>query len=40
MSLVYDRTPSARMLPRNISNNFLVGNYGGSNGCVDNDDGS
>lgn len=28
------------MLPRNISHNFLVGNYGGSNGCVDNDDGS
>lgn len=28
------------MLPRNISYNFLVGNYGGSNGPVDNDDGS
>jgi hypothetical protein len=28
------------MLPRNISHNMLVGNYGGSNGCVDNDDGS
>jgi len=28
------------MLPRNISNNMLVGNYGGGNGCVDNDDGS
>ena len=28
------------MLPRNISHNMLVGNYGGGNGCVDNDDGS
>jgi hypothetical protein len=28
------------MLPRNISGNFLVGNYGGGNGCIDNDDGS
>jgi len=28
------------MLPRNISGNMLVGNYGGGNGCVDNDDGS
>lgn len=26
VTLVYDGTPSARMLPRNISNNFLVGN--------------
>jgi hypothetical protein len=33
-------TPSARMLPRNISNNLLVANYGGSNGAIDNDDGS
>jgi hypothetical protein len=33
-------TPSARMLPRNISNNFLSTNYGGGNGAVDNDDGS
>jgi hypothetical protein len=33
-------TPSARMLPRNISFNMLVANYGGSNGAVDNDDGS
>jgi hypothetical protein len=33
-------TPSARMLPRNISNNFLCTNYGGGNGAVDNDDGS
>ena len=28
------------MLPRNISGNMLVGNYGGGNGPVDNDDGS
>ena len=28
------------MLPRNISFNMLVANYGGSNGAVDNDDGS
>ena len=28
------------MLPRNITNNFLVANYGGGNGAVDNDDGS
>jgi len=28
------------MLPRNISRNFLVANYGGSNGAIDNDDGS
>ncbi len=28
------------MLPRNISGNMLVGNYGGGNGAVDNDDGS
>ena len=28
------------MLKRNVSGNFLVGNYGGGNGCVDNDDGS
>ena len=28
------------MIPRNISGNMLVGNYGGGNGCVDNDDGS
>ena len=32
--------PSGKMLPRNITNNFLVANYGGSNGAVDNDDGS
>ena len=29
---------TARMLPRNISQNFLVANYGGSNGAIDNDD--
>jgi len=40
VTLVFDGTPSARMLPRNISHNMLVGNYGGGNGCVDNDDGS
>ena len=28
------------MLPRDITHNMLVGNYGGGNGCVDNDDGS
>jgi hypothetical protein len=28
------------MLPRNISLNMLVANYGGSNGAIDNDDGS
>ena len=28
------------MAPRNITNNFLVGNYGGTNGPIDNDDGS
>jgi hypothetical protein len=33
-------TPSAQMLPRNISHNFLGTNYGGGNGAVDNDDGS
>ena len=33
-------TPSAQMLPRNISHNFLATNYGGGNGAVDNDDGS
>ena len=33
-------TPSAQMLPRNISHNFLVANYGGTNGAIDNDDGS
>ena len=32
--------PSGKMLPRNITNNFMVANYGGSNGAVDNDDGS
>jgi len=32
--------PSGLMLPRNITNNFLVANYGGSNGAIDNDDGS
>jgi hypothetical protein len=26
------------MLPRNLSYNFLVANYGGSNGAIDNDD--
>lgn len=34
------KTPTAKMLPRNISGNFLVANYGGSNGAIDNDDGS
>jgi Zn-dependent M28 family amino/carboxypeptidase len=33
---LYDGTPSARMLPRNISHNMLVTNYGGGNGAVDN----
>ena len=28
------------MAPRNITRNFLVGNYGGGNGAIDNDDGS
>ena len=28
------------MLPRNISRNFLVANFGGSNGAIDNDDAS
>lgn len=41
VTTVYDgATPSARMLPRNISHNFLATNYGGGNGAVDNDDGS
>ena len=40
VTTLYDGTPSARMIPRNITGNFLVGNYGGGNGCVDNDDGS
>jgi hypothetical protein len=31
---------SAKMLPRNISRNFLTANYGGTNGAIDNDDGS
>ena len=31
-------TPTAHMRPRNISHNFLVANYGGSNGAIDNDD--
>jgi hypothetical protein len=26
------------MLPRNLSYNFLVANYGGGNGAIDNDD--
>eukprot|EP00035_Acanthoeca_spectabilis_P019901 m.430160 g.430160 ORF g.430160 m.430160 type:complete len:990 (+) comp17121_c0_seq1:2833-5802(+) len=30
--------PTAHMVPRNISYNFLVANYGGGNGAVDNDD--
>ena len=30
--------PTAHMKPRNISFNFLVANYGGSNGAIDNDD--
>jgi hypothetical protein len=30
--------PTAHMLPRNISQNFLVANYGGNNGAIDNDD--
>jgi len=29
---------TAHMLPRNISQNFLVANYGGTNGAIDNDD--
>mmetsp|Transcript_6753 Transcript_6753/g.20057 ORF Transcript_6753/g.20057 Transcript_6753/m.20057 type:complete len:924 (-) Transcript_6753:1392-4163(-) len=29
---------TAHMVPRNISYNFLVANYGGGNGAVDNDD--
>jgi hypothetical protein len=33
-----DGKPTAHMLPRNISRNFLVANYGGSNGAIDNDD--
>ena len=28
------------MLPRNISNNMLIANYGGGNGAIDCDDGS
>ena len=31
---------SALMAPRNVTRNFLVGNYGGTNGVIDNDDGS
>ena len=31
---------SGLMAPRNITRNFLVANYGGGNGAVDNDDGS
>ena len=30
--------PTAHMRPRNISYNFLVANYGGGNGAIDNDD--
>ena len=30
--------PTAHMKTRNISYNFLVANYGGGNGAVDNDD--
>ena len=33
-------TASALMKPRNITRNFLVANYGGTNGAIDNDDGS
>jgi hypothetical protein len=33
-----DGSPTAHMKPRNISRNFLVANYGGSNGAIDNDD--
>jgi hypothetical protein len=29
---------TAHMVPRNISYNFLVANYGGGNGGIDNDD--
>jgi len=36
VTTLFDGTPSARMIPRNISVNMLVGNYGGGNGCVDN----
>lgn len=34
VTTLYDGTPSARMIPRNITGNFLVGNYGGGNGFV------
>jgi hypothetical protein len=33
-----DGVATAHMLPRNISQNFLVANYGGTNGAIDNDD--
>jgi hypothetical protein len=33
-----DGQPTAHMLPRNLSYNFLVANYGGGNGAIDNDD--
>jgi hypothetical protein len=40
VSTVATGEPSAKMLTRNLSYNFLVGNYGGGNGAIDNDDGS
>jgi hypothetical protein len=33
-----DGVATAHMRPRNISQNFLVANYGGNNGAIDNDD--